>query len=335
MKLDRYIKQDLEKTFNIKINREIFSKEIFFYQKTKSSKEKLNSRFGVLYPKEINNQSSFQIEKVFPFILNEKPKMLEHRLLITPYLSERELKFLTLFNIDSVITEKLQINTPLKVFDIPVLETKNIEKLNIEKLSYKRKTKEISGTNLFFDFGYGNYYFLIVLPYDSLEQSLKNLNFIGSYKVTKELIRRIFEVSAPKGYRIRFLFCDHAYHNNIGLVEHIKNINTDKILAVMNLQDTGLGNEKLITKNYRYLLDEYTQRKIIKIANKIGESIKSTVMDDFSNIDLIIKDIPIIWFYSFPNRYKTSLHYNFLPKIYTKKISYILFSIIKNLYRDI
>ncbi len=338
MRPDIYIRYDIEKTFGIKINREIFSKKFIFLNKVKFSKEKAISKFAVLNipdTTDTDTNSIINVDKVFPSLTGEKPELLKDKVLIVPYLYESELKFLDILKLKSVITKKVFLDLPIKSFSIPVFELKSIKDININEFSFKQRSRELSGTNLFFDIGYGSYYFLIILPYDSIAQSIDSLDFYSSYKVIKELIRRTLEVSAPKGYRIRFLFSDMLYHNNVGLAEHIKNINMDKILAVMNLQGCGAGNEKLVIKNYRYVLDEYTQLKISTIANKIGEKVEKIYMENYSNIDLIIEDIPVIWFYSYPNKFRTKLHYSFLPREKIKKTSYILFSILKNLYREI
>ncbi len=334
MKLDNYIKYDLEKTFNIKIDREVFSKKVISLEKIKIDKEKGVAKFLIPSLKDLDYKKTIKLNKIFPYILGYKPDLLDGKILLVPQIYEEELKFINLFNVSLVITQRVLVNSPLKMFYTPILETKNIKNLNLEEVVFKEKSFEINGTNLFFDIGYGSYYFFVILPYDSKTQSINNLSFYGSYKVIKELIRRSLQISSPKGYRIRFLFSDLTYYNNAGLIEHIKNINTEKVLGILNVQNSGLGNEKIVIKNYRYLIDKYTENKIDNILSKIGESVNKIPMKEYTNVDLIIQNSPIIWFYSYPNVHKNKLHYSFLSKDKIKKTAYILFSILKNIYRE-
>ena len=338
MNISEYIQFDLEKSFGLKINREIFSEKVFELKKLYINERKIHLENDI----KITKQTGFiegeiiKEKAIFPFMCGEKEKIIKNSILFLEKVDELDLKYIYMLKPKCVLTKEFSLNQKIKLFNIPIFNVKKFpEKTEDIKIELKTKGKEIHGTNFYIDIGYGNYFFYLILPYDSKIQKIEDLNFLGSYRVLKEIIRRLLKVSYTKGYRVRVLICDLKNHLNIGLKKHFENINISRVLGALNLQDTGLGNEKLIVKNIRYLLDRDMEKRIIKILDKLGVKVERYPMREFSNVDEIVQDIPIVWFYSYPNTNKNSLHSAFLNREFINHSAFVNFSILKNLYREI
>lgn len=340
MSLVNYIEENLKERFpNIGIRKEIFSlstfrfKKISLFQNNKKIKI-LDSSIGYkndlsltedIYKLETNNPSEIFNEKGF----------LENKVIFIEDINNLNLKYINLFKPKAVLTNS-NFKKTIYLENFPIISVNSIldngSKINIDA---KIKKEEIKGTNYFIDIGYGPYYFFILFPFDSFFQKKDDLIFYGSFSLLKEILRRLFEVKYPKGYRIRILFNDLSYFNYYGLKTHLENIQEKNIICFLNLEGTGIGNEKLILKNNRILLDRFTIGRINKILDDIGINIKKDRLKEYSFLDEILPDIPIIWFFSQPNQEKYKLKKEFLPEKIEKNMAYVVFSVINNLYKGV
>ncbi len=329
MKLDSFIKEELNR-FNIKLNKEIFSKEAFLIKRAKSE---IKLSPVCLINKKVNkiNGKSIKVEYIQD-ILKENPKILKEAIIYKDVLMEHELKYILHIKPKAVIFKNLEFINPIYLFPVPLFKLHEEEvPINIDiKLSLKKR--EINGTNFFFDIGYGADIFYIVFPYDSLKQNERSLSFRGSFEVLKEITRRLLNVTKPKGFRIRILIYDHRFHFNYGLKKHLDNINISRVLSVLNLQDCGLGNEKIVIKNNRYMLDNMTEALIYRELYRIGIEVDRINLFEFSDIDTVFKNKPIVWFLSYPVNKKHNIDYTFLKREYSGKVSAFIFSILKNVF---
>jgi len=214
--------------------------------------------------------------------------------------------------------------------DFPILNIysflDNVKKveinLNIETKRYKSK-------NIFIDFGLGGNFIIILFPFDSRFQDYNSLDFYGSFKLFKYMLKR-FENFQSDIYRLRFLATDFKYTDYISFKEHINRL--EEVIAIYNIENSGLGNEKLIIKTDRYILDKIRYKRIINIFNKKKKFILPAVSDELVNLP---ENYPIIWFNSQPNINLYKLDKNFVVDKFILDMSENIFDIIKNLYNEI
>ncbi len=329
MKLDSFIKEELNR-FNIKLNKEIFSKEAFLIKKAKSE-VKLSSVCLINKKVDKINGKYIKVEYIQD-ILKENPKILKEAIIYKDVLMEHELKYILHIKPKAVIFRNLEFINPVHFFPVPLFKLHEEEIPGNIDIQLSLKKREINGTNFFFDIGYGTDIFYIVFPYDSLKQNERNLSFRGSFEVLKEITRRLLNITKPKGFRIRILICDHRFHFNYGLKKHLENINMSRVLSVLNLQDCGLGNEKIVVKNNRYMLDNTTESLIYRELYRMGIYMDRINLFEFSDIDTVFKDKPIVWLLSYPVNKKHNIDYTFLKREYSGKVSAFIFSILKNAF---
>ncbi len=329
MNLEKFVKKELG-NFKVEFNKESFLKEIYEIKKVKSKTLNLNSK--ILIDREIAGIEGelLRIEYIQELLSLQK-EYIENSILFLDILSEKDLKYIYMFKPRAVITKEVQLINPVKLFPVPVFVVDDLND-SLKELDIKLKLKKIKikGTNLFFDVGYGADIFFIIFPYDSKIQSIEDLSFKGSFFVLKEIIRRILNVTKPKGFKIRVLLCDLRFHLNYGLKFHLKKMDKSRIISVLNIQDTGLGNEKLVVKNIRYIIDGLMEANILTGLNRLGMQIERTVLKEFSNIDELINNKSIIWLLSYPNKYKHKLNHFFLSKEFYDDAATMLFLILKN-----
>ncbi|RUM61119.1 MAG: hypothetical protein DSY66_02870 [Persephonella sp.] len=239
------------------------------------------------------------------------------------------LKYLFKIKPKAVITN-VDFGRKIYSTDFPILNVysfldniKEIE-INLDIQSKKYKSK-----NIFIDFGLGGNFIIILLPFDSRFQNYDSLDFYGSFKLFKYLLKR-FKNFQSDIYRLRFLITDFKYTNYISLKEHIKNL--EEVIAIYNIENSGLGNEKLIIKTDRYILDKILYKRIINIFNKKKKFISPAMSDELVNLP---ENYPIIWFNSQPNINLYKLDKNFVVDKFILDMSENIFDIIKNLYNEI
>ncbi len=340
MGLVDFIEESLKDRFpNIGIRKEIFSLSTFKFKKisisNNGSKLKiLDSSIG--YPKNLEIKDKiYKLNSNNPSEIFHEKGFFEKKVIFVKDINRINLKYLFLLNPYLVLTNS-KFKKPIYSENFPIVSIWNpLEDETEVSVSGKIKKDEIKGTNYFIDIGYGPYYFYILFPFDSYFQTKDSLNFYGTFNLLKEILRRLFEVRYPKGYRIRILFNDLSYFNYYGLKKHLENIQEKNIICFLNLEATGIGNEKLILKNNRIFLDRFTEKRINKIIDEIGIKIKKERLKEWSYLDEILPDVPIIWFYSQPNEEKYRLKKEFLPKKIEKNMAYVAFSIINNLYKGV
>ncbi len=194
--------------------------------------------------------------------------------------------------------------------------------LDIEKKKYKSQST-------FIDFGIGGNVIIILFPFDSRFQKYENLDFYGSFKLFYYLLKR-FKNFSSNIYRIRFLAIDFKYTNYFPLYEHIKKL--ENVIAIYNVENSGLGNEKLIIKTYKYIIDKTHYNKILKIFKENKKNITPAKSEEFVKFPV---NKPIIWFNSQPNMNLYKLDKNFLTDRFILEVSQDIFEIIKNSYKEI
>lgn len=194
--------------------------------------------------------------------------------------------------------------------------------LDIEEKKYKSQ-------NIFIDFGIGGNFIIILFPFDSRYQKFDNLDFYGSFKLFYYLLKR-FKNFNSNIYRIRFLAIDFKYSNYFPLYQHIKNL--ENVIAIYNVENSGLGNEKLIMKTYKYIIDKEHYRKILKIFHKNKKNLTPAVSSEFVKFPV---DKPIVWFNSQPNINLYNLDKKFLTDKFILEVSQDIYEIIKNSYKEI
>ncbi|WP_457625719.1 hypothetical protein [Persephonella sp.] len=232
----------------------------------------------------------------------------------------------------AAVVTNTEIKKPLFIKNFPVFYIPSFvkqEELYI-KLSLKKIKKEYK--NLFFDIGVGTYFLYINFPFDSRFQYTDSLSFYGSFSSLLSLIKKLIDIKHPRGYRTRVIISDMMFSDYEGLYNHIKNTDKEKILSITNIENCGIGNEKLIIKNRKNLLDSFHYRKIKKILKKAGKSYPEETLKDYSNIDRI--NIPVIWFASQPNENLYNLKKEFLNEKLILNFVNDLFFILNKLYKD-
>ncbi len=340
MGLVYFIEENLKNRFpNIEIRKEVFSLSSFKFKNTSISQNNtkikiLESSFG--YPNDLKiKENVYKLDTNNPSEIFQEKGFLENKVIFIEDINRFNLKYLNLFNPKLVITNS-KFKKPIFSENFPIISVWNsVENEQEINFSGKVKKEEIKGTNYFIDIGYGPYYFYILFPFDSFFQTKNDLTFYGTFNLLKEILRRLFEVKYPKGYRVRILFNDLSFFNYYGLKKHLENIQEKNIICFLNLESTGIGNEKLILKNNRIFLDKFILKRINQIISDLGIKIKKERLKEYSYLDEILPDVSIIWFYSQPNEEKFRLKKEFLPEKIENNMSYVVFSIINNLFKGV
>ncbi|SNZ11058.1 hypothetical protein SAMN06265182_1995 [Persephonella hydrogeniphila] len=241
------------------------------------------------------------------------------------------LHYLKISNPAAVITNT-EIRKPIFIENFPVFYIPSFIKQ--EELYIKLSTKKIKKEyrNIFLDIGVGTYFIYINLPVDSRFQDINSLSFYGSLSTLIYLLEKLISIKYPKGYRTRIIISDMLFSDYEGLYNHINKIDKDKILSIINIENCGIGNEKLIIKNRRNLLDSFHYIRIKKILEKAGKTYNEEKLEDYSNIDRI--NLPVIWFASQPNESLYNLKKEFLNEKLILNFVNDLFFIINKLYKD-
>ncbi|GAB6073039.1 hypothetical protein JCM14244_14160 [Venenivibrio stagnispumantis] len=329
MKIYDFIKQDIKKSFeNIEIKEEDFSISINLpikaKLKTNTGKYKLEPiSFGNFTENIATNLVSLN-KLNLSYIYKQKESLINSIIYIKEIKNLYKLKYLFLLEPKAIIIRQ-KPNEILYSPDFPIFYTnKDIKEENEANLKIKSKEKLIKGKNIFFDIGYSPYLIIILVPIDK-----DKLSFNQSYKIFKEILRRSLQVKKPYGKKLRFLFTDLSKYNYAGLREHLKSIDKQNIVTIINLEDVGFGNEEFIIKNKEYFLNGEMIKKIDNILNAIKISPTKNILKDFSYIDDVISTIPFIWFKS-----QNKVNYIndlFIPDSYILKMAFLIYSIIYKL----
>jgi hypothetical protein len=338
--LIKFIEENLKDRFpNLEIRKEIFSLSTFKFKKiniTQNSSKVKVLDISIGYPDNLYiKEEVYPVEFYNPAEIFAEKEILNNKVIFIKDIDKFNLKYLNLINPKLVLTNS-RFKKTFYSDKFPVISIDSSVDTNAQlNISGKIKKEEIKGTNYFIDIGYGAYYFYILFPFDSFYQTKDDLVFYGTFNLLKEILRRLFEVKYPKGYRIRILFNDLSFYNYYGLKKHLENIQEKNVICFLNLEATGIGNEKLVLKNNRNFLDNFTENRINQILDSIGANIKKERLKEFSIIDDVLPDLPIIWFCSQPNEDKYKLKKEFLSEKMGNNMAYVLFSIINNLYKGI
>lgn len=177
--------------------------------------------------------------------------------------------------------------------------------------------------NLYFDVGYGEKFVVFFLPiYREFNPNL--LIYFAPLEVFFEFVRRFLEVKPPVGYRVRFFLSSGGFKN---LLDHLEKLGRDRVLLVVNLEETGIGNEKIVING----LSDKILYKIDKILKNQGLSTRKINIKEENPLE--DRMISIIQFRSIPNKHK-----NLLPKdLYEVKrrdyIVLLIFLIITSVFK--
>lgn len=169
--------------------------------------------------------------------------------------------------------------------------------------------------NIFFDVGFGEKFVIFVLPLESNYDLESLLNF-SSLEVLFESIRRFIQVNPPKGFRVRFVITD----NNDNSFTNLR-LNTDKlgredrILMILNIKETGVGNEKIVING----LESDLIFKINKLIKENGLNTKLIRWKEDCMADKI-SNINVLEFKTYPNNFANILPKDFFDK---KRVAYI------------
>jgi hypothetical protein len=214
--------------------------------------------------------------------------------------------------------------------EFPILYTPSILEDNSDiNILIDIDNKAVKSRNFFVDVGLGSRFIIILFPFDSRFQSKDDLSFWGSLQLFLTLLRR-FKNFQSDILKIRFLAVDFKYSNYIELKKHLEHL--DNVLAVYNLDNSGIGNEKLIVKTNRYIIDKYHFEKISEIFKQRNKKFYYDVSSDY--VEMGIKKT-VIWFNSQPNEYLYILKKEFLNKNLYLDMSEIIFEIITNSYEGV
>ncbi|WP_456401745.1 hypothetical protein [Persephonella sp.] len=335
LKLNKYIFNSIKKRFpNLEIHVESIPLN---YNVIKKSVVLVDSKKITGIPVSIGYRGKdsiegrvYNIEKLTPSVVFQEN--INGKILYIGSIDKAEkLRYLLNFKPVSVIINT-EIKRPIFIKDYPVIYIPSILKDNEVKIHLQLEKKEEITRNIYFDIGYGAYFLFLVFPYDSRYQTKDSLDFYGSFQVTKELIRRLLEVKKPSGYRIRVIFTDYKYIDYLPLKEHLKKIDPDLILAVINTENSGLGNEKLILKTDKHIIDSFHFNRIYELFRQMDIPFKTDRYSGFYFPDL---KVPVVWFSSQPNGNLYSLKKEFLSKKLIENFASNLFYIMNNLYKGI
>ncbi|ACO04010.1 MAG TPA: hypothetical protein DEP48_00170 [Persephonella sp.] len=335
MKLNRYIYNSIKKRFqNLDIIEEsvkaghsyIKRSEIIFENKKIKGVPVSTGYIG----KGIIEGRVYSIENLTPSVIfqeNLKGKIIYIKNVEKP----EKLRYLLPLKPEAVIINR-EFKRPLFIEEFPVIYIPSLIRDGEIKIQLNTKKTEESVKNIYFDIGYGAYFLFLVFPYDSRYQTKDSIDFYGSFQVTKEIIRRLLEVKKPSGYRIRVLFSDHKYTGYRPLKEHIKKIDSDLILSIINTENSGLGNEKLIIKTDRNIIDSFHFERIKHLLGKLNLPLKTDRLEAFYFPDF---KVPVVWFSSQPNNNIYTLKKEFLNRELIDRFASNLFYIMNNLYKEI
>ena len=321
-----------ERVKDIDIKEENFKTEYYVITKahTHIKNKKLNLTpvsFGY-EGKELIEGEVERLSYVLPHIALEN---FEKKIIYTEKINDlSSIHYLKLSKPKAVITNT-EIKKPIFIKEFPIFYVPSF--LKQEKISIQLSGKRIreTFTNYYFDIGVGAYFLYINFPYDSVFQDTESINFYASFKTLLYLLEKFINVKHPKGYRIRIIISDMLYKDYEGLYEHFKKIDTDRVLSVINIQNCGLGNEKLIIKNRRNLIDSYHYTKLKRIFKGQKIIFQEEKLKDYSRIDRI--RLPIIWFSSQPNEFLYSLKKEFINEKLILNFVNGLYFVINNLYK--
>ncbi|WP_457639611.1 hypothetical protein [Persephonella sp.] len=219
--------------------------------------------------------------------------------------------------------------TEFPVFYLPSFVTGENIHIKIKTKKYKKEFK-----NLKFDTGIGAYIIYLHFPFDSRFSDPNSLTFYSSLNCTISLMEKLSNVKYPRGFRIRFLFSDCSYSDYEGLSVHLKNYgDVENTVSIFHIENCGAGNEKLIVKTDRNIIDRFHLNKINRLLDRLNLPLKIDRLKDYSQIGNI--NLPVVWFNSQPNRYIYHLKKEFLnEKLISEQVN-LLFYIINNIYKEV
>lgn len=180
--------------------------------------------------------------------------------------------------------------------------------------------------SIFFDIGYGERVVLFFLPLDTNSKK-ELLIYRMPLEVLFESIRRFIEVKPPVGYRIRFFISYDDKDKYHPLLDHVEKFGKNKFLLVVNLEEAGLGNEKLIINN----LPEEFLLKIDRVLKENLFVIKKSRLKEWALADYL--QMKVVEFRSLPNKFKNSVNADFYDGKRRDFIVMIIFAILKRVLK--
>ncbi|NPA17033.1 MAG: hypothetical protein GXO05_04740 [Aquificae bacterium] len=225
-----------------------------------------------------------------------------------------------------------EFKKPLYIEEFPVFYLHSFLKQDSVRIDIKTKKNSKTGRNLYFDIGIGANFLFVHFPFDSRFSDPDGLSFHSSFNTAIQLAEKLGQVKHPKGFRIRFLFSDMYLSNYEGLKKHLKKLDRDRILAIFNIENAGVGNEKLILKDIENLLDKTLLEKVSDVFSRIEKELRCERLKDYSTIGEI--GLPVIWFASQPNLFLYHLKKEFLNEKLISEHVNTIFYLINNIYKE-
>lgn len=186
---------------------------------------------------------------------------------------------------------------------------------------------ESKGANLFFDIGFGEKFVIFTLP---IGKDFKPENLVNFYslEILFESVRRFIHVNPPKGFRVRFLITDSRDGDLLNLKLHIDKLGKERILTIINLDELGLGNEKLVING----LDSRMIFKINKVIKENGLNVKMIKWKKNCMAEKI-PGINIIEFKSYPNKFIDLLPKDFFDEKRKNYATGLIFLIVTQVFK--
>ncbi|MBK3332359.1 hypothetical protein GWK41_04665 [Persephonella atlantica] len=232
----------------------------------------------------------------------------------------------------SAVITNTPIKKPLNIKEFPVFYIPSILNHSNAKIKMSVKRKKVEFKNFFFDLGVGAYFVYLHFPFDHIYSKPDSIEFYSSFQAFLKLIKKLIEVKHPRGYRTRVLISDMQFSSYLGFFKHMEKVDKDRIISVFHIENCGLGNEKLILKNRKNLLDLFHYGKINKILGENRLTFEGEKLKEFSNIEDV--NIPVIWLTSQPNENLYHLKKEFLNEKFIDNCVSSLFFIINRIYRE-
>lgn len=181
--------------------------------------------------------------------------------------------------------------------------------------------------NIFFDVGFGEKFVIFVLPFENNYDLESLLNF-SSLEVLFESIRRFIQVNPPKGFRVRFILTDNNDNSFTNLRLHTDKLGRDRILMILNIKETGVGNERIVING----LEGNLIFKINKVIKENGLNTKLIRWKEDCMADKI-SNINVLEFRTYPNNFANILSKDFFDKKRVAYITTLIFLIVTQVFK--
>lgn len=204
---------------------------------------------------------------------------------------------------------------------IIVLHSKSKPKYKTFNIELKPKTLNRKINLLYTEIGYGTYQINLFFP---LRENISSQNI---FHIFNALTEKFFNIGYIRGFRVRLIFFEYKYLNDISYL--IKNFTENTKLNIFI--DEGFYTD-IIPIVYKYnskiIINNQFLKKIISIEKKINPKIKFITENSF---DIIEGNIEFLWLYP----HKAEFNYLLLNKEQLNTISSNIYSLVKFLSKNL